>query len=123
MYQLGRRVEPFRALLYDSERAGSLRDLIAPPYDLIGPELQRLLYERNPHNIVRIELAREPDRYQASARLLRNWIDGGIMRRAARPAIYHYAQRFAIEGQTRTRVGLMVRLRLESFSSGRIRPH
>jgi uncharacterized protein (DUF1015 family) len=123
MTQLSRRVEPFRGLLYDSSRAGPLNDVIAPPYDLIDSAMQARLYERSPYNIVRIELAREPGRYEASARTLRSWIESGVLRRAARPAIYLYTQRFSIAGQNLSRTGLIARLKLESFDSGRIRPH
>ena len=117
------RIEAFRGLLYDPSRAGKLSDVIAPPYDLIGAAMQARLYERSPYNIVRIELGREPDRYESSARTLRNWIESGVLGRAASPAIYHYTQRFAVAGRRLTRVGLMVRLKLEPFDSGRIRPH
>ena len=62
MTQIGRRIESFRGLLYDTGRAGPLHDLIAPPYDLIGPAMQHKLYDRSQHNIVRVELAMNPIR-------------------------------------------------------------
>ncbi len=120
---LGRRIEPFRGLLYNLSRSGPLREVIAPPYDLIDPAMQERLYQRSPYNIVRVELARDPDRYEASARALKEWIQNGVLTRPARPAIYLYQQRFSVEGRTLTRTGFIVRLRLERFASGRIRPH
>lgn len=123
MDQLGRRIEPLRGLLYNPERAGPLREVIAPPYDLIDAGMQERLYQRSSYNVVRVELARDTDRYAASAKVLAEWIKDGVLTRAARPAIYLYQQRFSIEGHTLVRSGLIVRLRLEKFVSGRIRPH
>ena len=123
MDQLGRRIEPFRGLLYNPERAGPLSEVIAPPYDLIDAAMQERLYQRSPYNVVRLELARDPDRYAASAKALAAWNKDGVLTRAARPAIYLYKQRFAIQGRTLERSGFIVRLRLEKFASGRILPH
>lgn len=33
-------IQAFRALRYNLGHVGSLSDVIAPPYDVIGPELQ-----------------------------------------------------------------------------------
>jgi uncharacterized protein (DUF1015 family) len=123
MKPLARRIEPFRALLYNPSRSGPLREVIAPPYDLIDPAMQERLYQRSPYNVVRVELARDSDRYEASAQALAQWIKNGVLTRPAHPAIYLYTQRFAVEGRTLMRTGFIVRLRLENFASGRIRPH
>ncbi|HUY19032.1 MAG TPA: DUF1015 domain-containing protein [Candidatus Binataceae bacterium] len=118
-----RRIEPFRGLLYNPSRSGPLHEVIAPPYDLIDGAMQERLYQRSPYNVVRVELARGADRYQAAAQTLREWIDRGVLTRPAHPAIYLYRQRFAIAGRTLTRSGFIVRLRLENFGPGRILPH
>lgn len=123
MKQLGQRIEPFRGLLYDPSRAGPLRKVIAPPYDLIDSAMQERLYKRSPYNVVRVELAHDADRYEASARALAEWIKNGVLTRSTSPAIYLYRQRFSVEGRMLMRTGFIVRLRLESFGSGRIRPH
>jgi uncharacterized protein (DUF1015 family) len=67
MSPLGQRVEPFRGLLYNRRKCGDLSAVVAPPYDLIGPERQNQLYERSPYNVVRLELNRDADRYGSSA--------------------------------------------------------
>jgi uncharacterized protein (DUF1015 family) len=120
---LSNRIEPFRALLYNPERAGELRNLIAPPYDLIDATRQQQLYERSPYNVVRLELGREADRYGASAATLATWRTEGILRLAPRPAIYQYTQLFEVAGKQLRRDGFVVRLRLEEFARGRILPH
>ena len=63
-------VRPFCALRFSPE--SDLAATICPPFDTISPEQQRALYERSPHNAVRIELA-EPsngDRYSTAAATL-----------------------------------------------------
>ena len=49
-------VQPLRALHYDLAKVGSLGDVAAPPYDVIDPEQRRLLAERSPYNVVRVDL-------------------------------------------------------------------
>ncbi|MFZ1890395.1 MAG: DUF1015 domain-containing protein [Candidatus Binataceae bacterium] len=117
------RIEPLRALLYDRATAGEPATVVAPPYDLIGAARQNELYERNRYNIVRLEFGRDADRYAAAASTLREWLAAGVLRRLERPAIFHYTQRFTIEGRGLARTGLIARIRLEPFGAGRILPH
>ncbi len=119
----GNRIEPFRAILYDRTIAGDPATVVAPPYDLIGAAQQNGLYQRSRYNIVRLEFGRDADRYAAAAATLRDWLAAGVLRRLDRPAIFHYTQRFTIEGHNLVRTGLIARIRLEPFSAGRILPH
>jgi len=49
-------IRPFRAVRYDESRAGPLETLVAPPYDVVGPE-ERLDYlARSPYNVVHLTL-------------------------------------------------------------------
>ncbi|HVN30176.1 MAG TPA: DUF1015 domain-containing protein [Candidatus Binataceae bacterium] len=120
---LTHRIEPFRPLLYNTERVGDLSKVIAPPYDLIDAARQDELYARSPYNIVRLELAREADRYAAAAATLAKWRADDIIRVAPRPAVYLYRQRFESGGRKLRRDGLVARVRLENFARGRILPH
>ena len=47
-------IRPFRAYRFAPDVVGNSGDCIAPPYDVIGPELQETLYQRNEYNIVRV---------------------------------------------------------------------
>ena len=63
-------LRPFRALRFDVG-ASDLSAVLAPPYDIIGPEERQELLARDPHNIVRVELpadlgAAGPDDYAAA---------------------------------------------------------
>ena len=123
MSGLSKRIEPFRALMYNRRVAGEPARVVAPPYDLIGAARQNQLYERSPYNVVRLELAREADRYGAAEKTLADWIAARVLERSARPAIFQYTQTFDVEGRLLHRTGFIARVRLEEFDRGRILPH
>src|SRR5207244_4280218 len=55
---------------------------------------------------------------------LATWRRAGVLRADGRQALYLYAQRFVdADGAARERVGIIGALRLESFESGKVRPH
>ncbi|NUQ64612.1 MAG: DUF1015 domain-containing protein [Pirellulales bacterium] len=123
-------IQAFRAVRYDLGHVGSLSDVVAPPYDVIGPELQEQLYKKHPCNVVRLILNRmEPgddeanNRYTRAARFLKNWQDEGVLYTEADPAVYVYHQIFAVEGAQYTRRGFMARMRLHRFGEGVVFPH
>jgi uncharacterized protein (DUF1015 family) len=120
---VAQRIEPFRGLHYDPSRSGDFAAIVAPPYDLIDKSRQDGLYARSPYNVVRLELNREADPYSSAAWTFGEWVRGGVLKRAARPAIYLYSQFFAVDGRQLRRDGLIARVRLEEFSAGRISPH
>ncbi|HID76141.1 MAG TPA: DUF1015 domain-containing protein [Planctomycetaceae bacterium] len=123
-------IQAFRGIRYNLGHVGSLSDVVAPPYDVISPELQEELYKRHPCNVVRLILNRmEPgddevnNRYTRAKRFLRNWQSEGVLFVEADPAIYVYYQEFTHEGRSYTRGGFMARMRIEPFGSGRVFPH
>ncbi|MCC6492622.1 MAG: DUF1015 domain-containing protein [Pirellulales bacterium] len=123
-------ISAFRGIRYDLGHVGSLSDVIAPPYDVIDPQLQDQLYKKHPANVVRLILNRdEPgdnehsNRYTRAARFLRNWLREGVLFTEGDPAIYVYHQEFDLGGRTVTRRGFMCRTRLERFGEGNIHPH
>lgn len=60
-------IRPFRALRYDTGKAGEIETLVCPPYDIISEEERAALLARNPYNMVRLELpkGRTPTRRRA----------------------------------------------------------
>lgn len=119
------RVEPLTALRYDLERVGGLRDVVAPPYDVIDAERRAALLARSPHNAVRIDLPQEgEDPYAAAAQELGRWEAEGAVVRDREPAVYVLEQRYtAPGGGERTRTAFLARVRVEAYGAGRIRPH
>jgi uncharacterized protein (DUF1015 family) len=123
-------IQAFRGIRYDLGHVGSLSDVVAPPYDVISPELQDELYKKHPCNVVRLILNRqEPaddeasNRYTRAKRFLKNWLDEGVLFAEANPAVYVYHQEFTVGDQTYTRRGFMARMRLEKFGEGKVFPH
>ncbi|HUG93137.1 MAG TPA: DUF1015 domain-containing protein [Planctomycetaceae bacterium] len=123
-------VLPLRGWRYDIAQVGSLSDVTAPPYDVIGPDQQKALYERHPCNVVRLILNRpEPgdadgdERYRRAANFLRHWRSEGILIREHEDALYVYHQEFDWEGRHYVRKGFLGRLRLEEFGRGAVYPH
>ncbi|CAI2719310.1 DUF1015 domain-containing protein [Nitrospina watsonii] len=123
-------IAPFTGLLYNEEQAGPLAQLVAPPYDVIRPEQQRVLYEKNPYNVVRLILGKQHDtdsdhdnRYTRAARDFTDWMARGILKEDNRPGFYVYSQEYTYSGKAYNRFGFFARVRLEDFSRGNICPH
>jgi uncharacterized protein (DUF1015 family) len=119
-------VLPLQALHYDLEKVGSLGDVVAPPYDVIDDEQRDQLVSRSPHNVVELDLPRDPgggDPYEHSAALLAEWTDEGILTRDSEPQIWAIEQDYtAPDGSRLTRRGFLARVKLAPYGEG-IRPH
>ncbi|MFL5848629.1 MAG: DUF1015 domain-containing protein [Solirubrobacteraceae bacterium] len=119
-------VQPLRALHYDPAVVGALQAVVSPPYDVIEPEDRARLAARSPYNVVGIDLpeADGGDPYAHAAELLERWRREGAVVRDEEPAIWALVQDYtAPDGTPRTRHGLFVRVRVEEYGAGRIRPH
>ena len=124
------KIEAFAGLRYDLGHVGALSNVVAPPYDVIDPEMQERLYKKHPANVVRLILNRtEPgddeqeNNYARAARFLRNWQQEGVLFQEPDPAVYIYHQIFEEEGHSLIRRGFMARCGLERFGEGNIYPH
>jgi uncharacterized protein (DUF1015 family) len=123
-------IRAFRGFRYDLGRAGALSELVAPPYDVVGPALQQALYERGPYNAIRLELAKErpgdtetDNRYHRAALDLKEWLAQDVLRQDSLRHLYVCEQEFTVEGKSYRRRGFIARVRLEPFGVGRIFPH
>jgi uncharacterized protein (DUF1015 family) len=116
-------VRPFRALRFDRSVVGDPGLVVAPPYDVVGPQLRAKLEARHPANVVRLDLPVEQpgdepeDRYRRAARTLAAWRSDGTLRKDPHPSVYVYEQTYAVPGTDleRTQRGFFARLRLEPF--------
>ena len=97
-------IRPFRALRFDRSVVGDPGLVVAPPYDVIGPDLRATLVARHPANVVRLDLpAEEPgdepdDRYRRAARTLAAWRSDGTLRKDPHPSVYVYEQTYVVPG-------------------------
>jgi uncharacterized protein (DUF1015 family) len=119
-------VLPLQALHYDLEKVDLLADVVAPPYDVIDDEQRDELVSRSPHNVVELDLPRDPgggDPYEHSAALLSEWTDEGVLTRDTEPQIWALEQDYTAPDGTRlTRRGFLARVKLAPYGEG-IRPH
>lgn len=106
---------PFKPYIFDEKAAASdIKNLVAPPYDVIGPDLQDELYERSDFNIVRLEFGKglESDgpaenKYTRADATFRDWIEKGIMKKEKENSIYIYSQAFRVDGVLYERTGFL----------------
>src|SRR6266566_3613664 len=110
-------IRAFRAYRYDLGRVGALRDVVAPPYDVIDAGLQQALYDRSPYNVIRLILNKEAptdneadNRYTRAAATLRDWLREDVLIQDSARSLYAYHQDFEVEGQRHTRRGFLARV-------------
>jgi uncharacterized protein (DUF1015 family) len=113
-------IKPFRALRYDTGQAGPLENLIAPPYDVIGPAERERYLARSPYNVVHLTL---PDSEEEAARDLHSWRNSGVLA-SEEPAVWALSQDYVgPDGIARTRAGVVVSLKIEPYETGTVLPH
>jgi uncharacterized protein (DUF1015 family) len=114
---------PFIGTRYNSAKV-PLANVTAPPYDVISDEFRNILYERDPHNVVRLEFSRESDPYSSAATLFRAWKEQEILRRDTKPSFYVYRQIFDVPGLGDvTRSGVIGCIKVADYSERAIIPH
>ncbi|MCH8193062.1 MAG: DUF1015 domain-containing protein [Planctomycetes bacterium] len=122
-------IRPFRAYRFAPDVVGNSGDCIAPPYDVIGPELQETLYQRNEYNIVRVIKGKTQaddddsnNQYTRAAKALTSWIESGALKQDQEEAIYAYVQDFELAGTRRTRLSFIALGKIEAFGKT-VKPH
>lgn len=116
-------IKPFRGLIYNPDLV-KIADVVAPPYDVISPEMQNDLYNASPYNIVRLILGREEDRYAAAAQSLAAWRAANILHADRDRSLYVVVQSFALpDGRHVERRGFIAACQLEDIGKGSIYPH
>jgi len=126
---------PFHGIRYDMAVVDDIKQVVAPPYDIIDAAGQKALHDRHPENIVRLELGLDQpgdvsthNRYTRAASALRDWVTRGVLKRDAQPTLYYhtieYTPPYAPPGSpTKTLKGFLAAVKLEALDSGHIYPH
>lgn len=125
-------VYPFNAVQFN-KGVGDVGELIAPPYDVLGPDDKAALIVGNPHNVVAIDLPHippkelgPPEAYKQAADTYRAWLDDGTLSRRTAPAMFAYRQTFDFLGKTYKRCGMAVTVETLPFGprdGGGVLPH
>jgi uncharacterized protein (DUF1015 family) len=120
-------VSSFQGIRYNQRIAGGLARVLCPPYDVITPEQQKLYYEENSYNAIRLEFPTESlettgDRYQRAAITFQQWLKHGVLQRDSVSSFYLHDHHFEYSGKKKVRRGLIARVKLEPWGNG-IYPH
>lgn len=121
-------VQPFPALHYNLGSVGALSAVVAPPYDVIDERERTRLLGRSPFNVVEIDLpvaqGEDSDPYAHAAETLEEWTLAGVLTQDRNPTIWALSQQYeGPDGATRTRNGILIRVGVDDYGPGRIRPH
>ena len=127
-------VRPIDALHYDLAVVGSLQDVAAPPYDVIDVDQRAELLTRSPYNAVAIDLPKPygasgpqetgGDPYAEAAEKVAAWREAGALVDDSEPAIWAMTQDYtAPDGSQHTRHGILVKVLVEDYGAGKVRPH
>jgi uncharacterized protein (DUF1015 family) len=124
------KIVPFRGITYNQTKAGTIADLVCPPYDIISPAEQQDLYRKNPNNVVRLEFglaspadAEEDNRYTRAAAVLEDWSHSGVLQQDPDPAFYIYELEYRDNGSKKKLRGFICLVRIEEYDSGIVKPH
>lgn len=121
-------VIPFRGILYDRSKveAGAA---VAPPYDIVSPELRKKLYEKSEYNIIKIDFGEELDgdddvrnKYSRAAEYLDLWLKNGVLIRSPKPCFYAYEMDYTTRDGSRRLQGFFGLVKLTALGKG-VFPH
>ncbi|MBC7266925.1 MAG: DUF1015 domain-containing protein [Coriobacteriia bacterium] len=123
-------VRPFQAVTYDPALGPDISALVAPPYDVIDPQMRARLLARDPRNVVAVDLPEGSDdpeapdyRYRVARDRWRQWLSEGVLVRDSSPAFYLLEQTWEHDGRPITRRAIMAAVRIHRFDENVIIPH
>ena len=108
-----------------------LNKKVTPPYDIISEKEQAEFYEKDSHNVIRLEYGiindtdtSENNRYTRAGKDLTKWLDEGVLKIEDKPCFYVYEEEFSLPDGTKKSIkGLISRVMLQEFSDNVVLPH
>ncbi|MDD5313405.1 MAG: DUF1015 domain-containing protein [Dehalococcoidia bacterium] len=123
-------VSEFKGIRYNPEKIPYMAEIICPPYDVISPQEQRALYDRNKYNMVRLEQALEQkgddaknNKYTRSKDTFNMWLKEGILVQDTVPNYYVHEHIFEMGESKKRRLGIFACVRLEPWENKVVFPH
>jgi uncharacterized protein (DUF1015 family) len=117
---------PFSGVRYDQSLAGELKDVVAPPYDVMNADDVATLHARSRFNVTHLTRPSGTDPYAEASRIFSDWKSQGILKEDVAPAFYIYRQTFVDPDTGETfpeRVGIVGLLKVEEYATGKVLPH
>lgn len=118
---------PFRGIHYNNRKVSG--EVVAPPYDVISPEMKEELYAQSPYNVVRVDFGMktpgdsdEDNRYTRASAFLNTWLKKGILQRSDKPCYYAYSMSFDTRNGKKKLTGFYGLTRLVELGKG-VYPH
>ncbi len=112
-------IKAFRGWRYNKEKNKDLAKVYAPPYDVISKKQQEALYQKNPFNVIRLELGKETpsdnaknNKYIRAGRILSDWQSSEVLSQEESPALYVHLQDYVEEGKKKSRLGFIAAMKI-----------
>lgn len=124
-------IAPLRGVHFNPQKVGSLDEVVTPPYDVINNNVAAAFRDRNPYNMIRLDIAKthgpgdnSDSRYQDAADLFRQWLAEEALVRDSEPGMYLYQTQYNHpSGRRLTRKGFVCLVGLAEFAEGVVKPH
>ena len=124
------KVTPFRGWRYNPDIVDDMAAVLCPPYDLITPQIQQALMEQHPLNVIHLEAGEGLDwsedpagRYAETAQRFAQWLGDGVLQQETEPSFYLQRHGFTLNGQERSRLGLIACVGIEDYDTRQVLPH
>ena len=122
-------IRPFKAVVYNNKKIKDISKVVAPPYDIIPPDMQDKLYRTHENNVVRLILGKVRDndtqadnRYTRTASDFKSWLKENILIEESVSAIYIYTQTYMYDGKRIDRIGFISLMELD-LEDKKVLPH
>ena len=116
---------PFNGLIYNKNKIKNISDVISPPYDVISPSLERMLYNLDPYNIINLILPKgsNKEKYKNANKILNNWIENNILKFDNEKCFYILEENFYVGTKRKKNLGFIGLTKIEPYSQLKIIPH
>jgi uncharacterized protein (DUF1015 family) len=123
-------ISEFRGVRYNPAKVRLMQNVICPPYDVISPQEQQALYDRNKNNMVRLEFGLEQEgdsgsdnRYTRARDEFNRWLKEGVLVQDQVPNYYVHEHSFEVGEAKKKRQELYACVRLEPWENRVVFPH
>lgn len=123
-------ISEFRGVRYNPAKIRHMGDVICPPYDVISPQEQQILYQKDEYNFVRLEHGidkpsdnEKNNKYTRARDMLNQWLKDDILIQDTVPNYYVHEYNFEVGESKKRRLELYACVRLEPWEKKVIFPH